>query len=383
MNIGFDAKRITHNATGLGNYGRFIVRVLARYYPNERYFLYTPSAGKETLRSSMEKLDSVTFRFPGKMYIKWLKSVWRSFFLLADLQKNGIKVFHGLSNELPYGLQKRNIRSVVTIHDLIFLRYPEFYKPIDRLIYTYKFKRACRKADRIIAVSEMTKKDIIRFFGTDPSKIDVVYQGCDPAFLQTVTEQKKKEVRKTYQLPERYILCVGSIERRKNQLLAMQALRSINDPEITLVVIGKQTAYCNEIKQYIQEHHLTERVFLKNDISHSDLPAVYQMATLFVYPSFFEGFGIPIIEALHSGIPVIAATGSCLEEAGGPASLYIDPKNEKELAEKIEHLLNNPECRKHMVEEGKKYVVRFSDEQIAVEIMRIYRELQEEAIPKY
>lgn len=375
MNIGFDAKRITHNATGLGNYGRFVIRILSKYYPGNLYMLYSPSPGKERLRKQAEVLPHVRFRYPENFFYRMFKFIWRSGMLMSLLKKDRIALFHGLSNELPYGLKKKGIRSVVTIHDLIFLRYPEFYKPIDRKIYASKFKRACEEADRVIAISEMTKRDIIHFFGIDEKKISVVYQGCDASFLHPVTEEKKKEVRTAYHLPARYILSVGSIEKRKNLLLIVKAMTLLEDKEIALVAVGKHTPYAGEVEQYVQEHHLSERVFLRSDVSFADLPAVYQMASLFIYPSFFEGFGIPIIEAIHSGLPVIAATGSCLEEAGGPASVYVDPKDETGMADKITQILDSPALVEKMKSEGKAYVSRFADEVIAAGMMRVYKDL--------
>ena len=373
MNIGFDAKRITHNATGLGNYGRFIIRILSKYYPDNMYTLYSPSQGKERLRLQVEGLPHVKFRYPENLFYRMFKFIWRSGMLMSALKKDEIELFHGLSNELPYKLKRSKIRSVVTIHDLIFLRYPEFYKSIDRKIYTSKFKRACEVADRIIAISEMTKRDIIRFFGIDEKKIVVIYQGCDASFMCPATNEKKKEVRAAYQLPARYILSVGSIERRKNLMQVVKAMSLLEDKEIALVAVGKHTPYAEEVEQYIREHNLSERVFLRSDVSFADLPAVYQMASLFVYPSFFEGFGIPIIEAIHSGLPVIAATGSCLEEAGGPASVYVDPKDEVEMAAKITYILSSSDLMEKMRSEGKAYVSRFSDKVIADEVMHIYK----------
>lgn len=375
MNLGFDAKRITHNATGLGNYGRFIIRILSKYYPDNQYILYSPSSGKERLRSQVEGLESVEFNYPQSLFYRMFKSVWRSGLLASVLQKDRIELFHGLSNELPYLLKNKGIRSVVTIHDLIFLRYPQFYKPIDRWIYTSKFRRACQTADRIVAISEMTKRDIIQYFGIEEKKISVVYQGCDVSFTYPVSESKKQEVRATYQLPKRYIVSVGSIERRKNLMQAVKAMTLLEDKEIALVAVGKHTPYTEEIEQYIREHGLSERVFLKCNVTFVDLPAVYQMASLFVYPSFFEGFGIPIIEAIHSELPVIAATGSCLEEAGGPSSIYVDPYDEVELAEQITRILSSPELADKMKAEGKEYVSRFEDEAIAKNMMHIYEDI--------
>lgn len=374
MNIGFDAKRITHNGTGLGNYGRFIVRVLSAYYPENKYELYSPSKGKDRLRTQLDGCLNVSFHYPDRIVFRLFKAIWRTGALISSLRKDGVEVFHGLSNELPYGLSRGNIRSVVTIHDLIFLRYPQFYKPIDRWIYTRKFRRACRQADKIIAISEMTKRDIIHFFHIEEEKIEVVYQGCDASFIRTVTPEEKDNVREVYHLPSRYMLCVGSIESRKNLLLIVKAMKYLKD-DIPLVAIGKRTPYADEVESFACANGLADRVHLISNLAFADLPAVYQMAELFIYPSFFEGFGIPVIEAIHSGLPVIAATGSCLEEAGGPGAVYVDPNDEQLLAEQISLILSSPELADKMRKEGLKYVQRFSDEAIACDIMEVYRKL--------
>lgn len=374
MNIGFDAKRITHNRTGLGNYSRFIVRVLSAYYPGNKYYLYSPSKSKDRLCSDLEEVENIHFHYPDSFIFRIFKAVWRSGALVSSLKRDKIKLFHGLSNELPYGLRKNNIRSIVTIHDLIFLRYPQFYKPIDRWIYTKKFKAACRQADKIIAISEMTKRDIVRFFNIEEEKISVVYQGCDASFTHAVAREKKEHVRGTYHLPSRFILNVGSIESRKNLLLIVKAMKYLKE-DIELVAIGRRTPYAEEVENYARDNGLADRVHLISNVPFTDLPAVYQMADVFIYPSFFEGFGIPIIEAMHSGVPVIAATGSCLEEAGGPDSIYVDPNDEEGLAEQISLVLSSPKLVDMMKIKGKEYVKQFSDEVIAHHIIQIYQEL--------
>lgn len=373
MKIAYDAKRITCNATGLGNYGRYIINMLSARYPQHEYHLFSPDKGKDNLRNRIKETPQIQFHYPANP-TKFKKALWRTLGVTKEVKKEQATLFHGLSGELPINLKKNRIPAVVTIHDLIFLRYPRYYKWIDRQIYTFKFKKACRQADRIIAVSECTKQDIIRYFKINPEKIEVLYQGCDPAFAQPVSEEKKKEVKEKYQLPQTYILSVGSIEERKNLMLAVKAMNRV-DENIHLIAIGKQTPYAEKIKKYIRTNKLEHRVTLLSNVPFDELPAIYRQARLFVYPSFFEGFGIPIIEALHSGIPVIAATGSCLEEAGGPATLYTNPADEKELSRKITAILQHPQTAREMIEKGKEYVKRFDEKHIARRLMAIYQEV--------
>ncbi|GHT59930.1 glycosyl transferase family 1 [Bacteroidia bacterium] len=371
MRIGFDAKRAIQNNTGLGNYSRFVIEVLSEYYPDSAYFLFAPQEKDNARLKKLLSRPNVFFIFPSGIS-KLLSLFWRLFGSKKNINKNHVEIFHGLSNELPVNIQNTGVKMVVTIHDLIFIRYPQYYQWIDRKIYYWKFRRACRKADVIIAISECTKRDIISFFHIPEEKIKVVYQNCNPLFKQPVSDDKRKQITEKHQLPEQYILYVGSIEQRKNLLLVVRALQQIPE-KIHLVAIGKPTPYQQEVEQYAREMGLESRLHIKNDFPCEDLPAAYQSATVFVYPSFFEGFGIPVIEALSSGVPVIAATGSCLEEAGGPDSIYVNPHDETELAVKIREISENQDLAKKMVEQGLVYMKRFEPQRIAVEIMGIYQ----------
>lgn len=374
MRIGFDGKRAVQNNTGLGNYSRYIIDILSQYYETNEYIIYAPKQRENKALSKILEKRNIQAAYPAISLWKKCRSLWRVWGIKTQLKQDRLSIFHGLSNELPLSISKSGTKSIVTIHDLIFLRYPQFYKWIDRHIYAYKYRKACENSDRIIAISEMTKRDIITYWKIDEHKIDVVYQGCHPNFKLQASQKQKEEIREKYRLPQKYILNVGSIESRKNLLLIVKALEYIPD-DIALIAVGKKTPYTDTVEEYINSHKLNDRVHLLHNIPFQELPVLYQLAQLFVYPSFFEGFGIPIIEAIHSGIPVIAATGSCLEEAGGPDSIYINPNDEKELAEKINELLSSPETASIMIEKGRKYVERFSEEVIAQDIMHVYQKV--------
>lgn len=365
MRIGFDGKRVVQNFTGLGNYSRFILSLLTQYYPENDYLVFSSKKASDNLIIP----EGIEFRHPATYKHA---TFWRTYGILKDLKKNDISLYHGLSNELPLGIVSSKIASVVTIHDLIFLRFPEFYHPIDRFIYNYKSKYACKNASMIIAVSEQTKQDIIYYFGTPADKIDVVYQGCNALFKSKASEEQKKQVRDKYTLPQKYMLQVGTVEERKNLMLTVKALKTVPQ-EVKLVVIGRQTDYTKEIKEYISENALDNRVIFLKNVPLEHLPAIYQQAEIFIYPSEYEGFGIPIIEALYSGIPVIAATGSCLEEAGGPGSCYIHPKDDIQLSWTINSILNNAEKRKEMIAQGYEYVKTFSEDKLALNLMNVYQ----------
>ena len=369
--IAFDAKRIVRNATGLGNYGRTLVQNLARFAPGNRYELWAPDEGRDDLRRRMEGLENVEFHYPRKPRHGIFKALWRSFGITRELDSD-TALFHGLSAELPSGLRKAGIASVVTVHDLIFLRYPRYYKTIDRLLYTRKYKKACREADRIIAISEATKRDIVNFFGIAPDKLDVVYQGCDEQFKHPVPEQRKQEIVKKYALPERFALSVGSIEERKNLLAALKAIE-LSTSDLHLVAVGKRTPYTEVVERYAAEHGLSGRLHILPAVEFSDLPAIYQSAAVFIYPSRFEGFGIPMIEAAHCGVPTIGATGSCLEEAGGPTALYADPDDAEAIARHIDNILADSTLRRRMIDGGREYVRRFEPDVLVAELLKVYQ----------
>lgn len=369
MRIGYDGKRAANNLTGLGNYSRSLIEHLAQQFPENQYFIYTPKI-KDKLRSlPLFSKSNIHLALPKKGKSKLF---WRSSGIKEQLLHDQLDLFHGLSHEIPLGLHRTGIKGIVTIHDLIFLRLPKYYKFVDRQIYKLKSQYACKHADRIIAISEKTKQDIIELYRIDPDQIDVVYQSCDDSFKIPASEETKTRVRQQYQLPEKYILNVGTIEGRKNLLQLVRALPKV-DPAYQLVVIGRPTAYAALVEKEIAKLGLTNRVIFLKNVPFADLPSIYQLSNLFVLPSYYEGFGIPIIEALYSNVPVVAATGSCLEEAGGPYSKYVAPDNVPALSDTINGVLADEALQKQMSIQGLQYVQRFNNEAVNQQLMNCYQ----------
>lgn len=368
MKIGFDAKRFFHNKTGLGNYSRDLIRIISTFYPDHLYFLFTPKLPKNYTKTN----NAITLAPKG--VFKKLKSIWRSYFIKNDIKKSKIDIFHGLSGEIPFGVSK-NVKLVVTIHDLIFVRYPNLYSFWDRKIHYYKFKFASKRADLIIAISEQTKLDIIDFLKIPSEKIQVVYQGCSPAFKEIYSNAEKETVISKFNLPSKFILNVGTIEPRKN---ALSIVKAIKNTEIKLVLIGKKTKYFDEIQLFEKEHKMDNLLHLSN-VSQKELAIIYQLATVFVYPSIFEGFGIPIIEALFSKTPVITTNSGVFPEAGGENSIYVNPYNIEELSEKIKLLYFDSDLRTKISNQGIIYAEKFLDENIAKNIIDLYNKLLHES----
>lgn len=388
MNIGFDAKRAAQNRTGLGNYSRFVIRILSEKFAGNQYHLYTPKPHRMPYLQEIPTLKHLFLHFPPQGIWSRLRSLWRVWGITKDIQKDGIHIFHGLSNELPLNIgtpEQRKMKAggkgckyIVTVHDLIFIHTPQYYHWIDRQIYNFKFRRACRCADRVIAVSEYTKQEIMHYYHTPESKIDVVYQGCDPVFSQKIEEGKLQEVKARYQLPDKFVLYVGSIEERKNLMLVAKAMAKLNRrAAIHVVAVGRRTAYVDKIQDFLKAQGIEHLFHFYHQVPYADLPSFYKWASTFAYPSRIEGFGIPLLEAISSGVPAIGCTGSCLEEAGGPNSIYVNPDDAQGMADAILRTCTDEDLRQHMISEGKKYALNFSDEKLSHDLMRVYENLSE------
>lgn len=373
--IGYDAKRIVRNATGLGSYGRTLVNDLAPLVPAAtRLLLYAPDRGRDDLRSQVSARPNVEFVCPEKVHSAVAKALWRSHGIVKNLKADGVDLFHGLSGELPLGVARSGIHAVVTVHDLIFMRHPEFYNPVDVMIYKWKFRRMCREAERIIAISECTKLDIMELGHFPEGRIDVIYQSCGTRFKALVSDELRQTVAARYHLPPRYVLSVGTIEMRKNALLAVKALPML-PPDVHLVLVGHSTPYTDLVRKYAAAHSLEPRLHIIEDAGNDALPAIYQQAESFVYPSRYEGFGIPVIEAIQSGLPVVAAKGSCLEEAGGPDSLYVDADRPDELADALKQTLRGAEFRDARIARSREYVRRFENTGTARQVIGVYEKV--------
>lgn len=363
MKIAYDAKRFFHNASGLGNYSRDLVRILARFYPENQYILLNKNKserGKQILDSSNVSFIETS---KGKMS--------RQLKMGKDAQNLDADIFHGLSGELPLKWNPKPIKKIVTIHDLIFVRFPQYYTWFDRKIHFWKFRKAANSADKIIAISEQTKRDIIQFLKVDEDKIDVVYQGCHASFKEKQSQEILTQIKEKFNLPERFILNVGTIEPRKNLL---NVVKSLKDSKIPLVVVGaKKPKYFKLIEKEIKNGKV-EVQFLSG-VSMEELAGIYRLADIFIYPSFFEGFGIPVIEALFSETVVITSNVSCLPEAGGPDSVYVNPESVEDIKAKILFLWDNESERKRRAEKGLQFVQKFNDEMIAEEMMMVYNSL--------
>ncbi|MBM3414291.1 MAG: glycosyltransferase family 4 protein [Bacteroidetes bacterium] len=382
MRIAFDAKRALHNSTGLGHYSRTLISTLASTFPQNEHFLVNP---KLSSLFSIKGHNLHELR-PPAWYPGFLSSLWRTKSCVTQLAKQGVQLYHGLSHEIPFGLKKKGIASVVTMHDLIFERYPKQYQWADRKIYRAKFKHAIKNTDLIIAISEQTKRDLIEFYQADPAKIRVCYQSCNPAFAQQIEEAEKERIRTKYNLPHRFLLSVGSIIERKNLLAVCQAMAlQSKEDRLPLVVVGNGGAYKKKVKTYLAQVGLANQVIFLSDnpankkdpsfLTALDLPGIYQNAAGLLYPSTFEGFGIPVLEGLFSRIPVITSNQSCLPEAGGSGAFYVNPYIPEQIAEQLHLIVNNKGVVEKKIEAGWQHAQHFTPLKTACTVMQVYTEL--------
>ena len=374
LRLGFDAKRFFNNYTGLGNYSRNIIHNLSSAFPENEYYLYTPKVGSNTEANEYIKTGKYNLIQAETPF----KSLWRSYGVRNNLIKDKIHVFHGLSNEIPFGMKKTKIRTVVTIHDLIFLKYPELYPLVDRSIYDIKFRYACKNADIVIAISKATKNDIVKYYNIDPHKIKVVYQPCADNFFTPKSYEDLASLILKHKLPSSYILYVGSVIRRKNLLNVVKTYKILpDDLKLPLVIVGRaDNAYKQNIIEYIRQNQLDKYIIWLENISNNDLPAIYQKASLFIYPSQYEGFGIPVLEALFSKVPVITSNTSSLPEVVGNGAIMIDSDKPDELYIAMKELLLNRNFYADMQQQALRQAVRFNWKASARELLKLIGKIE-------
>ncbi|MGD9994186.1 MAG: glycosyltransferase family 4 protein [Salinivirgaceae bacterium] len=371
MKLGFDAKRLFNNFTGLGNYSRTLVSGINQVAPEHELYLFTPKKKyhNDSREFFKEPYQAVTPKTRFKAY-------WRSVSSVRKIKQLKLDIFHGLSHELPLGIKKTGVKSVVTIHDLIYKTYPNDFSLFDRLIYDFKFTYACKNADKIIAVSQSTKNDIVKYYGTPESKIEVIYQSCHQQFKQTLSTDEISNILLPYQLPNQFMLFVGSIIERKNLLNLIKAIELLPETiKLPLVVVGKGNSYLKKVNAYIKEKKLEDRIVFAPQVRYKDLPALYQKASVFIYPSVYEGFGIPVIEALWSKTPVITSNCSSMPEAAGDGAFLCNPKEPASIAEGIAKIIGDKNYAQELIEKGSMHIKRFENDVVTKQVLSLYQSL--------
>jgi glycosyltransferase involved in cell wall biosynthesis len=362
LKIGFDAKRLFYNNTGLGNYSRTLVKTLAERYPEHEYHLFTPSVVEN-------ETTSYFLKPPFKIHTNSNiipDGLWRYYGCSSAINKLALDIFHGLSHEIPYGIDN-NTKAVVTMHDLIYEIYPQQFGFLNSLFYKVKYKSSCMRADHIISISNSTKNDLIKIYHISPSKISTVYQSCNKKFIEHEAIQYSKQ----------YYLYVGSIIERKGLVKVLQAYNKIKmEDRLPLHIVGTGSgSYFEEAKEMVRSLELDEEIIWHGNVDNDKLTKLYTNALCLVLPSIYEGFGIPIIEALYTGVPVITSNISSLPEAAGPGAILVNPQEVEEIRDGMVSIRDN-KLWSELSTNGYNYVnQKFDPKVVADELIKVYSSL--------
>ncbi len=357
MLIAVDAKRYLFNRTGLGNYARRWVHILASRSTDTEILLCTPSVPKPAPELPQHcRLFSAGIR----------KFLYREWFITHQLNRQAVDLYHGLSNELPFSSRQMHCRKLVSIHDLIFKRYPNFYPLADRTIYDLKSRYACKHADLIIATSETTAADIQTYYRIPAARIRVVYQDVAPDFFSL----PEKFLPSMLNAP--YFLFVSSFTGRKNHAVLIEALERIHKQiDHHLVLAGAGGPTLETCRRLAQSLGIGERVHFYPNISQEALLQLYRNADGFLLPSGFEGFGIPLAEAMAAQIPSAASDISVFRELGRDTCLYFQPGERDSVAEAMLRLLM-PEQRAQLIPLMRERARLFSADALWRNIKEVY-----------
>lgn len=368
MAIYLDVSAAVHRRAGLGRYAESLARALAEEIPDQLSLFYNREQGIASL-AGLEALKQATVSLA---YKPWRMLVWMG--QLSRIPFNrlvpGASLFHATEHLL---MPLKAVPTVMTVHDLIFHHLPEHHKPLNRWYLNGTMPLYCRRADAIIAVSDATRRDLISAYGLPPEKIAVIHEAAAPHF-QPQSEDARSRVRQDYGLPERYILYVGTIEPRKNLERLLQAWAPLYQAREcpALVIVGKRGWLSDGFFAALEACPAREGVVLTGYVQDGDLPAVYAGATAFVFPSLYEGFGLPPLEAMACGTPVICANASSLPEVVGDAALLIDPLDGASLQHALRHLSADTALQESLRAQGLARSATFSWRRAAQETLSVY-----------
>ena len=373
MHIAIDGKRFFLNNSGLGRYSRGLVESLMALGEEAlRITLFRPKGKVRFEAPENRDLQVVTadYLLPGDIG----NAFWR-FHKFPDLiARGGYTLFHGPSHVIPGRI---DCPAIVTMLDLIFLRFPEYFPVYDRNYYKHIFRKSALRADHIISISEATKADLVSYFHVQPEKISVIYPAVDEG-LSALDETCLASIKSKFKLPDNYVLYVGNIEPRKNIFRLAQAFdRLMTSKKISdktwLLIVGRKGWFTRKIFSGIDKLKNRDKIRFVGPAYGQDLSGIYQMATVMAYPSLFEGFGYPVLEAMQMGTPVLTSNISSMPEAGGNAACLVDPREVEDIAAGLEKLLTNEQLRQDHIQKGRLHAARFTAERMARQTLAVYR----------
>ena len=375
ITIGFDARYAMSDHEEFGRYSRLVIEAMALAAPRYTYFRpYVPLRAPHIDYERIEQLHNIETMEPDGAVWRKLRLPWRIWHVANDLHNGNVELYHGLAEHIPMRLDKHNIRSVVTIHNMEFLYDTTFANSPEHLLHRLYMGRMLHRVDRIVAVSECVKRDITKHFRIYPEKVDVVYPGVAKRYSNELNTEYLEAVREKYDLPEKYLLSVGMQLERRSMIKVVNILPLI-DSETHYVIIGRTTSHTTRLKRAAQELGVSNRLHIIEHIPEEDMPAIYRNASILINLSRYEGFATHIAEAMATGTPVITTRSSSMEEVADNAALYINPNNRDELVNAINLLTDGGELRQILTTLGRRQVTRFRPEVVAYNLINCYRRL--------
>jgi glycosyltransferase involved in cell wall biosynthesis len=371
MRIGIDATALPPQPVGAGNYIIQLIRSLSNLESEFEYAIFAQPMGWQQIGAaerdgfSWVKTPAVN---PG------IRLIWEQTLFPMLIRKSGVDLFHSLHYTRPYLL---NRPSVVTFHDMTFFLYPHLHTRVKRIFFPQAIRLSARTAQAIIANSESTRHDAIRILQIPPEKIVSIILGVDPSFRVIDDHAKREGIRSQYKLPERFILYVGLVEPRKNVPLLIRAYKNLLDQgfSIPLIIVGRFGWNYEAVFTQIEESGLKEQVRFTGYVPGEDLPFIYNLASLSVYPTQYEGFGFPALEAMACGIPVITSAIASLPEIVADAGILIPPEDESALTKAMASLLSNAALHADLARKGPLRAAQFSWKKTAQETLQVYRQV--------
>lgn len=375
ITIGFDAQHAMEDGVEFGAYSRMVIEAMALAAPRHTYIrAYTPERTPHADYEAIERLHNVETMEPDGGLWRKLQMVWQLWHISRDLRNGNVELYHGLEEHIPLRLAKHNIRSVVTIHNMAYVYDRSILNSPENLIQRLYMGHMLHRVDRIVAVSECVRRDIIKRFHIDPEKVDVVYSGIAKPFTEPVSDEQMEAVREKYNLPERYILSVGRHLERRNMIKIIKLLPMV-DNEMHYVIAGHTTTYTSRLVRAAEELGVAHRVHFINRALDAELPAIYHGARMVANLSRYEGFPTSVAEAMAMGVPSMVTRKSSMEEIAGEAALYVNSQNRDEMIASIRRLDSDDELRSHLIAEGHRQASRFRPEVVAFNLMNTYRRL--------
>jgi glycosyltransferase involved in cell wall biosynthesis len=371
MHVVIDAQPLLEPLAGIGRCTSSILKALARIDSRNQYYLYYGASFRQS-RAALPHFDSPNFhrkliRCPGRVF-RFLTEKLKV--LPVGSLLGNYDLYHGLNYHVP----RVAFPSIVNIYDLSYLLFPQYFTRKRLNDIRGKVASSIKRADKILTGSESAKADIVNFLKVPGKRIKVTPFGVEETFKPQSSEEVSL-IRKKHNLPERFILFVGTIEPRKNIISLLRAYHKLVRSDVGLVIAGGHGWLFEEIFREVSRLNLREKVMFPGRVSETDLPALYSAASVFVYPSVYEGFGFPPLEAMACGVPVIVSNTSSLPEIVGDAGILVNPEDSSEIAEAIRSVLDDDSKRENMRTKGIERAKRFSWEKCAGETLRIYAEL--------